>query len=153
MRYSYFLLYSLFLPSITPKHPPSLNEWNCNGSDWKCAEKVCGIATTRCSLVGRNLTSHSILPAFEIGSSEAMCAAAIQRVRQDCNEIVMMEGSEPAILNTQRTTRSSLQVIEESNKVDRFQNAATPCCVLIIRRSVVRVHAPPPYFDQDFSSR
>jgi hypothetical protein len=47
----------------------------------------------------------------------------------------MMEGSEPAILNTQRTTRSSLQVIEESNKVDRFQNAVTSCCVLKVRRT------------------
>jgi hypothetical protein len=63
-----------------------------------------------------------------------------------CNEIEMMGGSEPIMLNTKRTTRRNLQVIEKSNKVDRFQNAATPCSVLIIRRSLVRVQPPPPMF-------
>src|SRR5437588_1939606 len=62
----------------------------------------------------------------------------------------MMEGSEPVKSDTQRPTRSSLYVVEESNKVENFQNAASSCWVLIIRRSLVRVQPPPPNFSRTY---
>ena len=62
-----------------------------------------------------------------------------QRARtQNCNEIVMMEGSERVKSNpqaTKPTKRPALQAVKESNKVEHFQNGATSPCVLIIRRS------------------
>src|SRR5690348_1959200 len=61
-----------------------------------------------------------------------------------CNEIVMIEGSEPVKSSAQQTGRAALQAWKEWNKVEHFQNAATPHCVLIIRRSEVRVLLPPP---------
>jgi hypothetical protein len=58
----------------------------------------------------------------------------------------MIEGSEWIKSSAHRTKRPALQVVEESNKVDVLQNGATPPCVLIIRRSLVRVQPPPPDF-------
>jgi hypothetical protein len=51
-----------------------------------------------------------------------------------------MEGSEPIKSGTQRTRRAALQAVKESNKVEDFQNAASPPCVLIIRRCLRRKH-------------
>ena len=61
-----------------------------------------------------------------------------------CNEIVMIERSEPVKSGTQWTRLAALHPVKESNKVEHFQNAATSPCVLIIRRSLVRVQPPPP---------
>jgi hypothetical protein len=57
----------------------------------------------------------------------------------------MMQGSEPVKSNTEGTRRPALHAAKESNKVEHLQNAATPQCVLIIRRSLVRVQPPPPH--------
>ena len=56
----------------------------------------------------------------------------------------MMEGSEPVKSSTQGTRQAALQAEKEWNKVEHFQNAANLSCVLIIRRSLVRVQPPPP---------
>jgi len=40
-----------------------------------------------------------------------------------CNEIVMIEESEPVKSSTQATRRAALQAVKESNKVEHFQNA------------------------------
>ena len=68
------------------------------------------------------------------GPSPAEVSGALVASRH-CNEIVMIEGSEPVKSNTQLTKRPALQALKESNKVEHRQNAATPPCVLIIRRS------------------
>jgi hypothetical protein len=56
----------------------------------------------------------------------------------------MMNASEPVKSKANRTGRLALQAVEESNRVELFQNAADPHCVLIIPRSLVRVQPPPP---------
>src|SRR5207302_10906341 len=62
-----------------------------------------------------------------------------------CNEFVMIERSEPVKSSTQWTRRAALHPVKESNRVEHFQNAASSPCVLIIRRSLVRVQPPPPH--------
>src|SRR5690348_15376523 len=42
------------------------------------------------------------------------------------------------------TKQPVLQAVKELNKVEHFQNAASPSCVLIISRSLVLVQPPPP---------
>jgi hypothetical protein len=53
----------------------------------------------------------------------------------------MMEGSEPVKSNRPVTKRPALRALKEWNKVEHPQNAAGPACVLIIRRSLVRILA------------
>ena len=59
-----------------------------------------------------------------------------------CNEIVMIERSEPVKSGTQWTRLAALHPVKESNKVEHFQNAATSPCVLIIRKSTFESSPP-----------